>query len=410
MPGTDRPSSPPGALPPDRATGPAGDEVRDWTDHAPVGVFRMLFQSMMEGVALHDLVYGPGGEVRDYRIVDVNPAFERHTGIAPATAIGRLASDIYGASPAPFIDAYVQVAETGIPASFEEYFAPLGRHFKVSVVSPRPGSFATVFMDISEQKRIEDEFHQLNQTLEQRVAERTAQLAAANAELESFAYAVSHDLRAPLRGINGWSASLLEEYGDRLDETGRTYLDRVMAQAERMGKLIEALLEMSRLTRARMRFEVVDLGRMAEAVAADLRASHPERTVQLVIPMGLFARGDPMLLRVVMENLLRNAWKFTAHVESARIEVGVALEGDETEFFVRDNGAGFDMRYADKLFTPFQRLHRVDEYPGTGIGLATVHRVIHRHGGTIRAVSAVGRGAAFYFTLPGTAGAMASQG
>jgi light-regulated signal transduction histidine kinase (bacteriophytochrome) len=183
-----------------------------------------------------------------------------------------------------------------------------------------------------------------------------------------------------------------------------------MAQAERMGKLIEALLEMSRLTRARMRFEVVDLGRMAEAVAADLRAAHPERSVQVVIPMGLFARGDPMLLRVVMENLMRNAWKFTAHTESARIEVGVAMEGDETEFFVRDNGAGFDMRYADKLFTPFQRLHRVDEYPGTGVGLATVHRVIHRHGGTIRADSAIGRGAAFYFTLPGTAGAMASQG
>ncbi len=404
MPGPDPRSPPREPLRPGDTTHGIADDLQAWTE------FRMLFHAMEEGVALHDLVCGPGGQPLDYRIIDANPAFERHTGIKPSNAIGRLASEVYATVQAPFLETFARVAITGEPVSFEEYFIPMARHFKISVVSPRSGSFATVFMDITEQKRIEDEFRRLNQTLEQRVADRTAQLEAANAELESFAYAVSHDLRAPLRGITGWSASLLEEYGDRLDTTGREYLDRVIAQAERMGRLIESLLEMSRVTRVRLRYEVVDLGRMAEAVSADLRASHPERFVRMVIPTGLFARGDPMLLRVVMENLVRNAWKFTAHSDPACIEIGVRQDGPDTLFFVRDNGAGFDMRYADKLFTPFHRLHRVDEFPGTGIGLATVQRIIRRHGGAIRAEAEVGNGATFLFTLPGTADAMASQG
>jgi light-regulated signal transduction histidine kinase (bacteriophytochrome) len=231
------------------------------------------------------------------------------------------------------------------------------------------------------------------------VAERTAELTASNQELESFAYAVSHDLRTPLRGIDGWSQAVLEDCGPQLDERGRSYLKMVRSEACRMDQLIDDLLELSRVTRAPMRRETVDLTAMAQELEASLRAGQPERAVDFVVAPGMVATGDAVLLRAVLQNLLGNAWKFTGKRARARIEVGCAPEQGRTVYHVRDDGVGFDMRFAGKLFAPFQRLHNLAEFPGTGIGLATVQRIIHRHGGKVWATAEVDRGATFYFTL-----------
>jgi light-regulated signal transduction histidine kinase (bacteriophytochrome) len=220
-----------------------------------------------------------------------------------------------------------------------------------------------------------------------------------NKELEAFSYSVSHDLRAPLRSIDGFSQALLEDYEDKLEAQGKDYLGRVRAASQRMSQLIDDLLNLSRVTRAEVRYEKVNLSALAKAIAAELRETQPERRVEFVIGEDITAHGDSHLLRVLLENLLSNAWKFTSKHPRARIEFGaIQLEG-RSLYFVRDDGAGFDMDYANKLFTPFQRLHTETEFPGTGIGLATVQRIIRRHGGTIWAEGEVEKGATFYFTL-----------
>ncbi len=251
-----------------------------------------------------------------------------------------------------------------------------------------------------ENARLYREAQQANELLEQRVAERTGQLRAANNELETFAYSVSHDLRAPLRGIDGFSQALLEEYTGRLDETGQHYIGRIRAGVQRMSDLIDDLLQLSRLTRHELQLRSVNLSAMAEAIIDELRREQPEREVRFVCAPEVVVQGDPHLLRVMLQNLLDNAWKFTGTREQAHIEFGVREEEDgERVYFVRDNGVGFDMAYGDKLFGAFQRLHGVKDFPGTGIGLATVQRVVYRHGGRIWADAAVDKGASFMFTL-----------
>jgi signal transduction histidine kinase len=225
------------------------------------------------------------------------------------------------------------------------------------------------------------------------------ELEQANKELEAFSYSVSHDLRTPLRAIDGFSQVLLDEHGEQLDEQARRYLQRVRAGTQRMSALIDDLLNLSRVTRAPLRKEPIDLTELARGVVAELRRREPVREVSVEIAEGLKARGDAHLVTIVFENLLGNAWKFTAKRLDARIAIGQAKEADETVFYARDNGAGFDMAYADKLFGAFQRLHTQGDYEGTGIGLATVHRVVSKHGGRIWAESAPGQGATFYFTL-----------
>ena len=261
---------------------------------------------------------------------------------------------------------------------------------------------STIMRDISESRRAADEIRHLNQDLERRVAERTAELAAANRELESFASSVAHDLRAPLRGVDGFGKLLDDRIGANLDAESRGYLQRIRGSAQRMGRLIDELLKFSRIGRSDLRRQSVDLSLLARSVADDLARTAPERDVQWLVADGLKARGDMELLHLVMENLLGNAWKYSGKVAQARIEVGA--EGNAPPgmraFFVRDNGAGFNMAHAQMLFQPFRRLHGQHEFDGTGIGLATVHRIIERHGGTIEAEAAVGQGATFRFTLP----------
>ncbi len=249
--------------------------------------------------------------------------------------------------------------------------------------------------DVTQRKRMEEDVQKLNEDLKQ----RAAQLEAANKELEAFSYSVSHDLRAPLRSIDGFSHALLEDYSEQLPDEGKSYLERVRAAAQRMAVLIDDLLNLSRVTRTQLQPKFINLSHMAEEIAQSLQESEPGRQVTFSITPDLMVEGDPHLLRIVLENLLSNAWKFTSKQEKPVIEFGQKAHVKERTFYVRDNGVGFNMAYADKLFGVFQRLHSVSEFPGTGVGLATVQRIIAIHGGRIWAESAEGEGATFYFTL-----------
>jgi len=248
-------------------------------------------------------------------------------------------------------------------------------------------------------KQAEQEITRLNAELERRVLERTAQLAATNQELEAFAYSVSHDLRAPLRSISGFSEVLLEHHASQLDAQGQVLLHRVCEASRRMNALIDDLLKLSRIGRSELRWQPVNLSALAESIAAELRQAERARAVELAVEPNLRAEGDEHLLGIVLDNLLRNAWKFTGNRPRARIEIGVTAE-PEPAFFVRDNGVGFDMAHAGKLFGVFQRLHSTREFPGTGVGLAIVQRIIQRHRGRVWAAGVLNRGATFYFTLP----------
>ena len=240
---------------------------------------------------------------------------------------------------------------------------------------------------------------QLLSELETRVRTRTAQLEAANRELEAFSYSVSHDLRSPLRNIEGYALAMEEDLGERLQGAPREHLARIRAAGDRMNHLIDDLLQLSRVSHGELHVETIDVSRLARSVADDLARQWPGRTTDVVVADGIVERGDPTLVRTVLENLVGNAFKFTAHVPRARIEIGRAANADESTLMVRDNGVGFDMKWAGKLFAPFQRLHSEKEFPGTGVGLATVQRIVHRHGGRIWAESKAGEGTTFSFTL-----------
>ena len=240
---------------------------------------------------------------------------------------------------------------------------------------------------------------QAHDELEQKVLERTAQLATANKELEAFSYSVSHDLRAPLRSIDGFSLALLEDCSDVLDSIGQQHLQRIRAATQRMSTLIDELLNLARVARSEIRWGKVDLSALSRSIAEELKTAEPERNVSFSITNGAVVKGDPELLRVAMENMINNAWKYTSAHSTARIEFGWSRRNGQTIYFVRDDGAGFDPRYANRLFGAFQRLHSAQEFSGTGIGLATVQRIIHRHGGEIWAEGEVEKGATFYFSL-----------
>ena len=254
--------------------------------------------------------------------------------------------------------------------------------------------------DVTEKKKVQEELRRMNAELESRVRERTAQLEASNKELEAFCYSVSHDLRAPLRAIDGFSQELLTSYTGRLDDKGRHFLERIRAGSQRMAQLIDDILLLSRLSRGDLQYQPIDLSGMAREVADDLRHREPGRDVTFIIEPGVHGFGDSRMLRLVLENLIGNAWKFTAKRPRATIAFGRSESQGGLAYFVRDDGAGFDMAFAGKLFGAFQRLHSDRDFPGAGIGLAIVQRVIHRHDGRVWGEGVVERGATFSFTLP----------
>lgn len=349
------------------------------------------------------------GEQSDHTIMSWNRGAEILFGYAAEEAIGRPISILSPADKAEnSANVFEQIMDGEKNVRFEsERIRKDGRRVQVALtISPirnADGDFlgvSTIARDITDRKRAEEEIRELNAGLERRVAERTAGLVEANKELESFSYSASHDLRAPLRAMDGYCQILLEDYADRLDIEGNGYLHRVRAASQQMDQLIDGILTLSRTTRREIRRTTVDLSAITRTVALGLENANPDRLLQFVIRPGMMVSADDNLLRIVIENLLGNACKFTSKLSQARIEIGsVDLDG-ETAYFVQDNGAGFDMTYAAKLFQPFQRLHTPAEFQGTGIGLATAQRVVRRHGGRLWAKGEVDKGATFFFTLP----------
>jgi PAS domain S-box-containing protein len=357
-------------------------------------------------------------DIESGRFVDVNEGYTRLFGFLRSEVLGRTALEVgMWQDPEERAALMAELKENG---SIRDHLIHVknrsGQPFTMLFSSDRielggRPHFVTVGQDITARveaeralRASEETLRRLNIELEQRVADRTAELTAANAELESFSYSVSHDLRSPLRAIDGFSKALKEDFGEQLGEEGQDYLRRVRAASQRMGQLIDDLLQLSRAARMEMHRESVNLSEIASEIAAELRERQPEPTVDFECASGLLALADPALSRIVLENLLHNAWKYTRKKASPRVELGriaTAERPGEAVFFVRDNGAGFDMRYSSKLFSPFQRLHPTSEFEGTGIGLATVRRIATRHGGRVWAESVVGEGTIVYFTLAG---------
>ena len=299
-------------------------------------------------------------------------------------------------------EAIEEAVRTGRSHAFEkEYIRKDGSHLPIligfAIVGPDRDEALTFVIDMTGQKSAEAEVRRLNTELEARVASRTAELEASNKELEAFCYAVSHDLRAPLRSIDGFAYALLQDYEDKLDDDGKDFIGRIRAASKRMDELISALLSLSRLTTTELDRQTVNLSELAEAVTSDLMHANPNRSIEFSIEPNLLVQGDRRTLRAVLDNLLNNAVKFTVNQEVAKI----SLEFDKSvsAFAVRDNGVGFEMEQSSKLFQPFERLHSPREFSGSGIGLATVYRIIRKHGGHIWAHAEINKGAEFFFTL-----------
>ena len=360
--------------------------------------FHGLFNTVYEAIYILD---------RDGRFLAVNDGAVRMYGYPRETLVGRTPEFVSAPdrNDLAAVAAMMQRAFAGEPQRFEFWGRRAdGEAFPKDVRLVRGTWFGQDVLiatadDITGQVQAREEIRRLNAGLEKRVQERTSELTAANRELESFAYSISHDLRSPLRAIDGFSHLLAEDYEDKLDHQGRDYLGRVRKAVQRMGTLIDDILELSRVTRQEMRRESVDLGRLAEELNEEIARAWPGKQPAISLPGRCLAEGDPQLLRLMLQNLLENAWKYSGRNPAPEIEFGCETLDGRQVCYVRDNGVGFDMAHAGRLFTPFQRLHKPEEFQGNGIGLATVARIVRRHGGRIWAESAPGAGATFRFTL-----------
>jgi len=359
--------------------------------------FRLLVQGVKD-CAIY--VIDPEGLV-----VSWNEGAERIKGYTAAEIIGKhfscfyLPADVEAGEPARELemarkDGHIEAEGWRVRKDGSRFWADV---IITSMYGPKGDlcGFSKVTRDITAREQAGEDVRVLTAT------RHAAQLEVVNRELEAFSYSVSHDLRAPLRSIDGFSSALMEDYGDKLDEQSKSHLVRIRAATQRMAQLIDDLLKLAFVTRSEMHMWKVDLSQLANVILAEFERAEPNRKIECVVQEHVISQGDPLLLRSVLENLLGNAWKFTSKTPQAKIEFGTEDQGGETVYFVRDNGAGFDMTYAGKLFGPFQRLHIATDFPGTGVGLATVKRIIHRHGGRVAAEGAVGKGATFSFTLDG---------
>jgi two-component system sensor histidine kinase EvgS len=345
----------------------------------------------------------------DFEILSWNPAAQRIFGFSKAEVLGQhITENILPESAQTVVDGVWNdlLANRGGEHSINENITKDGRTIlcewnNTALVDPDGTviGVASLVDDITERTQAEQELEQYRHHLEAMVAERTAELEETNKELESFSYSVSHDLRAPLRSIDGFSHAILEDYAAQLDDVGQSYLQRVRNSAQRMGRLIDDMLSLSRVMRHELNRKDINLGQMAKAIIKKLEDYEPHRRVDVDIVAGIQGWGDAHLIDIALDNLLGNAWKYTGKTDHARIEFGLTKKNGKKIYHVRDNGVGFDMKYADKLFGSFQRLHKANEFEGTGIGLATVARIISRHGGELWAEGVVGHGATFYFTL-----------
>jgi PAS domain S-box-containing protein len=361
--------------------------------------YRRLFETAQDGILILDADTG--------QITDVNPYLIKMLGYPQEYFVGKKLWEIGSfkdseASKSTFLElqtqGYVRYEDLPLEASDE-------RRVDVEFVSNvyTVGEKKVIqcnIRNITRRKQAETKVRLLNEELEQRMQDRTVQLQVLTNEAENFSYSIAHDLRAPLRWIGGFAQALEEGHASQLDAEGRRFIQKIRDSTAHMGTLLDGLIELARFSRTDLRRTAVDLTATVRRVAAELQQDDPERKVELVVAEGITADGDPRLLQRVLENLLNNAYKFTAKRALARIEFGVAPQGDgRVAYFVRDNGIGFDMAYADQLFGAFHRLHGAKEYPGTGIGLATVERIIHRHGGQVWAEGTENTSATFYFTL-----------
>ena len=344
----------------------------------------------------------------DFNVVDWNPAIEKIFGYSKQAAIGRHASFIIPNAAKEHVNSLWNdlIKNTGGFHSTNENLTKSGviihcRWHNTPLVdgTGKVIGVTSLVEDITETLKVEEELKEHQEKLEELVEDRTAKLKTVNKELEAFSYSVSHDLRAPLRAIDGFSLALLEDYGEKLDDEGRDYLHRVRNGAGRMALLIDDLLQLSRISRGRLMRGQVNISKIARDIINNLNEQEPGRKVQFDIATGMRTNGDQHLLVILMDNLLTNAWKYTRKRSSAKVTVGKIVRAGKTIFYVEDNGAGFDMQYAGKLFGAFQRLHSDEEFEGTGIGLATVQRIVHRHGGAVWAEAEVDHGATFYFSL-----------